>query len=225
MSYDRTEAQRRGQANRRTSKGRHPYAALEHRALDSPAFADLKPSAVLLLVLLARQDNGRNNGHLQATYAWCRRYGIGSEHTLRDAIADLIAHGFIYRTRSHGANKVWATYALTDRPIPDKTGLHLDGWQQLAWRDWQPSEKKAPGEKCRKPPAESAVSPSDFRQKVQESGGQKLQSMNLLPCSGGLDAVPPDRNTTDEKPGDWIPDYLKQLHSHGLADACPVAIH
>ena len=191
MSFDHTEAQRRGQANRRTSKGRHPYATLEHRALDSLAFADLKPSAALLLVLLARQDNGRNNGHLQATYAWCRRYGIGSEHTLRDAIADLIAHGFIYRTRSHGANRVWATYALTDRPIPDKTGLFLEGWKQLAWRDWQPTEKKAPGKKCRKAPAKSAVSPPDFQQKVQESGGQKLPSMKLLPCSGGLNAVPP----------------------------------
>ena len=46
---------------------RHPYAAIDHRVIDSPAFADLTFSAQALLVLLARQLTRTNNGHLQAS--------------------------------------------------------------------------------------------------------------------------------------------------------------
>ena len=134
---------------------KHPYAAIEHRVIDSPAFADLKPSSCLLLLLLARQLTKDNNGHLHAAFKWCKPRGIGSEHTLRDAIADLIAHGFIYRTRSHGANGAWARYAVTWLPIKQREGLFLDGFKSCAWRDWEPSDKKS------------------TRQKVQEQSGRK----------------------------------------------------
>lgn len=152
----------------KTSK-RHPYAAIEHRVIDSPAYADLRFSASALLVLLARQLTRTNNGHLQATDAWCKPKGFGSEHTLRGAIADLIQHGFVYRTRSHGANKAWAKYAVTWLPITDKKGLFLAGFKPCAWRDWTPPDKKTTrqkvldcsGKKCSfnpEVPAESAGS-------------------------------------------------------------------
>ena len=157
---------------------KHPYAAIEHRVIDSPAYADLKHSACRLLTLLTRQLTKENNGNLQATFTWCKERGIGSEHTLRDAIADLIAHGFIYRTRSHGANKAWARYAVTWLSVKKREGLFLEGFKSCAWRDWEPPEKKAPGRKCSINPAESAVSLSQIRQKVQELGGQKVQTMN-----------------------------------------------
>lgn len=134
---------------------KHPYAAIEHRVLDSPAYADLTHSACRLLTILARQITKENNGNLQATFTWCNERGIGSEHTLRDAIADLIAHGFIYRTRSHGANKAWARYAVTWLPIKNRDGLFLTGFKHCAWRDWDPPKKKS------------------SRQKVQEQSGRK----------------------------------------------------
>lgn len=96
MAQDHAELKRRGQPSRKATTTSHPYAAIEHRVIDSPAFADLKPSAQVLLMLLARQLTKDNNGHLQASFKWCSRFGIGSEHTLRSAIADLISHGFIY---------------------------------------------------------------------------------------------------------------------------------
>ena len=93
----------------------HPYAALEHRIIDSEACADLKPQSFRLLAIMCRQltPHDANNGHLQATWSYTRKRGIGSENTLRAAIADLIAHGFIYRTKSRGPNKQWARYAVT----------------------------------------------------------------------------------------------------------------
>ena len=212
---DRVEQQRRGQSPRKTST-KHPYAAIEHRVIDSPAYADLKPSSKVVLLLMARQLTKSNNGHLQATFEWCRRYGIGSEHTLRDAIAELISHGFIYRTKSHGANRAWATYAVTWLPIPDKGGLFLDSWKQLAWRDWLPEEKKAPGKKCRTIPAESAVSPIDFRQKVQEVGGQKVQGMNLMPCSSAVSTLRGDAFKHKARTPSYATPYL--IHRQTTAD-------
>lgn len=152
------------------ASGKHPYAAIEHRVLDSPAFADLSGSAVRLLLLLARQLKKDNNGHLQATFKWCQRFGIGSEHTVQSAIAELISHGLIYRTCSHGPNKAWARYAVTWLSIgKNREGLFLEGFVSCAWRYWQPDEnghgkKKAPRKNCRNVPAESAVSPSGFLQ-------------------------------------------------------------
>lgn len=134
---------------------KHPYAAIEHRVIDSLAYADLTHSACRLLTLITRQLTKDNNGHLQASFTWCKERGIRSEHTLRDAIADLIAHGFIYRTRSHGANRAWARYAVTWLPVKNREGLFLAGFKPCAWRDWQPPDKKS------------------SRQKVQEQSGRK----------------------------------------------------
>ena len=182
MAQDRTEATRRAQVPPKTST-KHPYAAIEHRVIDSPAFADLKPTAQALLLLVARQLTKDNNGHLQASFKWCNRYGIGSEHTLRKAIADLISHGLLYRTRSHGANGAWAKYAVTWLPIKQREGLFLAGFASCARREWVPTKKKtspqklldSSGRKCSftpKHPAETAG-----------SRGAKTADYELMPCS------------------------------------------
>lgn len=153
---DKYEAQKRGQTKRKPVT-KQPYAAIEHRVIDSPAYADLAFSSRSLLLLMARQLTKDNNGHLHASFKWCKPYGFGSEHTLRVAISDLIAHGFIYRTRSHGANRAWAKYAVTWLPIKQRNGLFLDGFVACAWRNWQPPNKKSSpqnmreqsGKKCR----------------------------------------------------------------------------
>ena len=145
---DRAEQDRRGQTPRKAPT-KHPFVALEHRVLDSEAFADLKHSSVRVLLAIARQLTRDNNGHLQATFKWCSRYGVGSDNTLTDAVADLIAHGFIYRTRSHGANGVWASYAVTWLPVKKTEGLFLAGFAPFAYRNWTPPKKKTLPQKLR----------------------------------------------------------------------------
>ena len=146
------------------ASAKHPYAAIDHRVLDHPAFADMPFSAHSLLMQMARQVTRFNNGHLQASFEWCSKRGFGSEHTLRNAIAELIAHGFIYRTRSHGANKAWAKYALTWLSITNKEGLFLAGFKPFAWRDWEPQAKKS------------------TRQKVLDQSGRKCSFTNVNPA-------------------------------------------
>jgi len=169
---------------------RHPYAAIDHRVIDSPAFADMSSSACKLLLLLARQLTKTNNGHLQASFKWCSKRGFGSEHTLKDAIASLIAHGFIYRTRSHGANKTWARYAVTWLSITDKKELFLAGFNPCAWREWEP-----PGEES---------SP----QKVQDRSSKKCsftpenpaEAAGTTPAETADYEVIPSRATVSEVP-------------------------
>lgn len=188
----------------------HPYAAIEHRVIDSPAYADLTHSACRLLTLIARQLTKNNNGQLQATFCWCKERGIRSEHTLRDAIADLIAHGFIYRTRSHGANKAWARYAVTWLPIKNREGLFLDGFKPYAWREWNPTDKKS------------------SRQKVQEQSGRKCsftienpaESAGTRPAENADYELMPCRGA-DSPPLNWIPGYLDRIAERGFpGDQC-----
>ena len=145
---DHAQAIKRGQTAQR-KVGKHLFVALEHRVIDSEAFADLKHSSVRVQLAIARQLTRDNNGHLQATYSWCQRYGIGSDNTLTDAVSDLIAHGFIYRTKSHGASGVWAKYAVTWLPVKKSDGLFLAGFKMFAWRDWVMPDKKSLPQKLR----------------------------------------------------------------------------
>ena len=183
MAADRAEQSRRGQSASKTTT-KHPYAAIEHRVIDSPAFADLKPTAQALLVLLARQLTKDNNGHLQASFKWCNRFGIGSEHTLRTAIAELIAHGFIYRTRSHGANGAWARYAVTWLPIKLRDGLFLSGFVSCAWRDWVPTKKKSSPQKLLDSSGIKCSFTLEHPAETAGSRGAKTADYELIPCSG-----------------------------------------
>lgn len=143
MATDRTEQHRRGQSAPKTTT-KHPYAAIEHRVIDSPAYADLTFSARSLLQLLVRQHTKpNNNGHLQATHSYMERFGF-SDRTLTRAIKELIGHGFVYRTRCGGYQQGASQYAVTWLPIEKRTGLFLDGFLHCAWRHWEAPKKNSP---------------------------------------------------------------------------------
>lgn len=213
MSIDRVEQYRRGQSPRKHSE-KHRFVALEHRVMDSPAFADLRPTSQALIMVIARQLTKDNNGHLQATFSWCKRYGIGSEHTLQSAIADLIAHGFLYRTRSHGANGVWATYALTWLPIKRSDGLFLAGFVPNAWRDWTMTDGKSSPQKLQEHSCKKcSLTPETPAESAGRQGAETADYEPMLPCS-----------SADADIESWIPAYLERLSARGLAHACPVTI-
>jgi len=185
VTNGRDNAGKRGPGGAKTST-RHPYAAIEHRVIDSLPYADMTFSARALLLLLARQLTRDNNGHLQASFKWCKRYGFGSEHTLRVAIAELIGRGFIYRTRSHGANGAWSKYAVTWLPITKREGLFLDGFDTCAWRHWQPVEKKSSRQKL---PDDSGRKCSFIPQDPAKSAGKPTAENApyvLIPCRGAV---------------------------------------
>jgi len=177
---------------------KHPYAAIEHRVIDSAAYADLSHSACRLLTIMSRQLTKDNNGNLQATFAYCQPRGIGSEHTLRDAIADLIAHGFIYRTRSHGANKAWARYAVTWLSIHKREGLFLDGFMSCAWRVWKPTEKKSSRQKVQDQSGRKCSFTIEKPAKSAGSRPAKSADYELVPIVGAFSTHTAEEDSADE---------------------------
>ncbi len=106
--------------DRRKAKGRREggsYAAMPHAIFrstpDHPApAARLSRAARCLLLDIAMQFNGKNNGSLTASPAAMELYGWSSRGTLNAALVELVALGFLELTRQGGRNSC-SRYALT----------------------------------------------------------------------------------------------------------------
>lgn len=156
-----------------TTKKSRPYAAVPHDVIDSAAFADLPGEAARLLLIITRQTTAiNNNGWLHAGHSFCRFKGLGSESTLRRAVASLVSHGFIFKTRGHGidpvtGNNMPARYALTWLPLTkNRKGLFCDGFVPNAFEKWLPEKKSGvsnltatPGQICSFSEADGTESP------------------------------------------------------------------
>lgn len=184
------ELTRRGMPPRKTLT-KHPYAAIEHRVIDSPAYAALTFSARSLLLLIARQLSKDNNGHLQATYSYMQRFGFSSEHTLSRAIKELITHGMIYRTRSGGYQQGAGKYAVTWLSIPRKDGLFLQGFKPCAWREWLPDGKTPPAKVQETHCKNGKWTPSTTAKNAARHP-LKSADIELMPCRGVVSAGIPD---------------------------------
>ena len=179
---DRTEQVKRGSQPRPGAK--HPYAAIEHRVIDSGAYADLTFSARALLMLMSRQLTKDNNGQLQATFSYLQRFGFDSDRTVTRAIAELISHGFLHRTRKGGYQQGPSLYAVTWLPIKQRGGLFLDGFLSCAWRFWQACEKKTPPSKMRTCNRKNVGLTAPATDKNAVRGTVKIADYELMPCSG-----------------------------------------
>lgn len=202
MGYDQNEAKRRRQVDKPKTSTKHPYAATEHRVIDSEAYADLTFSARSLLVLITRQLSRDNNGHLQAAYIYASRFGF-AKNTLSRALHELIEHGIIFRTRSGGYQQGAAQFAVTWLPIKHREGLCLQGFSPCAWRDWKPTQKKRRAPKLthhRRKNGEWTSSPSA---KFAPVPFPKIELTVYVP--------------EKERKRDWIPADLDMLERRGLA--------
>lgn len=183
MATDRSEQARRGQSSQPRATTKHPYAAIEHRVIDSPAYAELTGTAAKLLTCIARQLTKDNNGHLQATYSYMRRFEI-SENTLSRAIRELIAHGLICRTRSGGYQQGAAQYAVTWMPVKNRQGLFMDGFKLCAWRDFVPAKKKIPPSKLMDTHRKNGEWTMSTTPKTEAGSPPKTEDNELMPCIG-----------------------------------------
>jgi hypothetical protein len=155
---DPIEARKRG-GRPSSRKVQHLYASIEHRVMDCDAYKDLGYAARSILMLLCRQLTKDNNGWLQGAFTYMQRYGVGSEHTVTNAIRELIAHGMVYKTKQGGYAAGSSLYAVTWLSVTRREGLFLDGYVHCAFRHWTPAPKKKPRRKCGSPSAENAEYP------------------------------------------------------------------
>lgn len=169
------------------------YTPIDHKVIDSAAWRDLSNSEVRLLTIIARQWNGNNNGWLHATYSYCRKKGIGSEHTLQKGIASLISHGFICRTRCHGmidGKNIPSRFAITWRPLcakKDRGGLFVDGFVLNAFEKWEP-EKKSDPQKVQGSASNKCRFRGEKLQKVQGLRPAVNADYEIFAIKGGISA-------------------------------------
>ena len=97
-----------------------PYTLLRH-----PNFTRLSPFGNKLLMDLARQYSGFNNGYLCGAWALMKEAGWRSEDTVRGALQEVEHYRLIERTQQGGRNRP-NLYALTWRRIDEKKDKPLD---------------------------------------------------------------------------------------------------
>lgn len=105
--------------------------ALPHRMLIHPAFDNLTPKAIAVLIKLARNFNGYNNGDLSCTVQMMAKGRPMDAKTLASALQELLEAGLIVRTREYrkGREKGMARcalYAVTWAAIQECPGKDLE---------------------------------------------------------------------------------------------------
>ena len=103
-------------------KGFDNFASVPRYVIDTEAFESLRGSSVKLLLLLASQYKGNNNGDLIITHSFYKDH-FKSSQTMYAARDELEQKGFIatnaYGGRSYGGYKTPSLYALTWLPVDD----------------------------------------------------------------------------------------------------------
>ena len=98
-----------------------PFLSIPKDVLSSEAYLSLGGWEVKLLVDIASQFNGKNNGDLTAAYSVMRDRGWNSTGTLNKARKALLDAGLIQETRSGGRHRC-TLYAVTWRGIDECKG-------------------------------------------------------------------------------------------------------
>jgi hypothetical protein len=95
------------------SKYTEGFTGIVHSVFESPAFVALSPHACKLLLELAGQYRGNNNGNLTVAWSVVKNRGWKSRTTLWRCKAELIEAGFVYVTRKGHMPSTCELLALT----------------------------------------------------------------------------------------------------------------
>jgi hypothetical protein len=97
------------------------FVSLPHDLLSHDSFATLRPRATKLLIDIAAQYRGSNNGDLCAPLSLMKKRGWNSSDQLFKAKDELVDRGLILVSRQGGLNQC-NLYAITWQPIDECKG-------------------------------------------------------------------------------------------------------
>ncbi len=152
----------RGSYRRERTTGRKEsgsFLQLPHAVLSSVAFLGLSAQAVKLLLDIAIQYRGNNNGDLGASWTVMRKRGWKSRDTLDKALCALLQGGLIEKTRQGGRHKC-SLYALTWKAIDECKGKLDVGATKVASGAWRGLPNDSPKNKSLARPACQGDTPS-----------------------------------------------------------------
>lgn len=125
---------------RKKKSGR--FLMLPATVLDSAAFRSLSHAEVRVLILLAADYDGSNNGGLALTRSQARARGIGSNATLDSGLRQLEQCGLITRTDPGMMRPPKpARFAVTWKPT-DKTNFTKHSAAGHEYRHWKPKQPR-----------------------------------------------------------------------------------
>lgn len=180
-------------ARRKRSNGRIEggFVALPFAVLDSPAFQALGHPARALLLELARQFTGANNGMLLATSALLEPRGWRSHDVITRGLIELEAAQLIHRTVRGGRPKRASWWAMTWHALDRHPGYDpgaAETFRRGAFHRGEPLRKNTapipPGGPRPVPiaPAGGAETPS-----LTPSGGSVARVFRVVPTPSGGD--------------------------------------
>lgn len=111
------------------------FAMLPVAVLKSRAYCDLSLAARCVLVAMAAQYRGGNNGHLVITLSAMREYGMSSPDVIWRAEKALRANLLIELTKQGGLERGASRYALTFQSVDSPAGKRP---ASHAWRKYKP---------------------------------------------------------------------------------------
>ncbi len=187
MANGRSENRKR----RDTSRDSGPFIALPFSVLDCPGYAKLSHPARSLLLEVARQLKGHDNGRMLLSHAHLVKRGWKSADVINRAKKELIAHNFIFETvKGQRPNKA-SWYAVTWRSLDKLHGFDPGvetAFEQGAYKHDMPlptiNVKKLKGYQVKK----GALSPPNQNAVLTPSHG--LDGRAIVPCDGVEQPVP-----------------------------------
>lgn len=102
------------------------FVVLPHVVLDSPAYRRASHTARSLLVDVALQLNGANNGRLVVCARYMEPRGWKSKDTIWRAVRELVDLGLLVETRKGRRPNVAAWFAVTWTSLQVVDGLDID---------------------------------------------------------------------------------------------------
>lgn len=125
--------------------------ALPWVVMDSPAYQGLSLSARNLLLELARQYVGDNNGRLLLSLKYLRTRGVNSRDVITRGKAELIKAGLIHETvKGHRPNKA-SWYALTFYPLDRLPGYDPGAAETFVRSAYRKNEVLRPNHSLERP--------------------------------------------------------------------------
>jgi hypothetical protein len=133
-----------GKRVKKTGKGAdHSYIQMFHFVMKSPEWGDLDGYEVKLLMELAKEYKGNNNGDLSAAFSVLKSRGWRSSATLNRRLRGLVEKGWLLVTR-HGGSHRCSLYAITWWPLNECSNKTLYGTELRARNTWRKNDSGSP---------------------------------------------------------------------------------
>jgi hypothetical protein len=148
------------------------FARIPLSVLQAEAVKTLNHAAFKVLVILASQWRGGNNGTLALTERYAREYGLSGRDTLYRSLKELESRGLIVRTRQGmKSKKHFSLWALGWESITHRDGKPLDIAEprnNKRWLEWRPTSVPIAGSDCPGAQAEENEGTEDFQTDCRE---------------------------------------------------------